>query len=583
MFLSSPSSWGPNSHGVILEIDPVVTPVFGSKICLDMETDEKDNFVGGAVYDGGKMIYYFTNPTEFVDHVRGKKIIGYNVKSDLNWLNKMGLSVGSSDIHSDPMIMAYVVNSNRKDQGLKSVAMEYLNYKWPSYKDMVGIGRKKITLDKQDIEHVAEYCAMDTLATWRLDEYFTKNFNQSQRDLYTNIELPTYRILWDMECKGIKVDTAKLDTLDVEFGKEVLLAETALRAYSITWNPNSPKQTLEILNSLGIRVSATDKPTLIEYKMNHPTSIPGIDISVIDKLLAYKKVKKLHSTYVIAMKERTQIEDIIHTTFNQVAVQDDGSMKGIRTGRLSSNNPNLQNIPASKKGETYGNKLRAMFVPRQSKVFIDVDYSQIEYRLLAHFSQDGNLVRGFNTGMDVHDVTGKLLGCDRKVGKTLNFASIYGAQADKIAVTAGITSGEAQKFLDMYWQKLPQVLQWKNSALILAKARGGVTTMSGRFIPLPDLKSRNRWKMMHAERAAINYIIQGSAADIIKVAMIELDKQGYKPLLQVHDELIFEVDPATADAEMKKIVSIMENVVKLSVPIVADAHIGKDWNEAKGD
>ena len=581
MLLSNPLSWSCNFRGVTVEIDPIIQPCqLGSLIAIDIETDEKDHFVGGAIYDGSKNIYYFTKPNDFIDHTRGKKIIGYNVKSDLNWLGQMGLTVSSKDIYSDPMIQAYVVNSNRPDQGLKAVAMEILGWKWPSYKDMVGIGRKKTTLDKQEVEKVAEYCCMDCLATWRLDEFFTKNFNQSQRDLYMNVELPVYRLLWDMECKGIRLDTSKLATLDLEFGKEVLLAETALRAYSITWNPNSPKQTLEILNQLipGTHFDSTDKPTLLAYKISTPTPHP-----VIDQLLAYKKVKKLHSTYVVAMKERTALTDIIHTTFNQVAMQDDGSMKGIRTGRLSSNNPNLQNIPASKKGETYGNRLRSMFVPRPGKTFVDVDYSQIEYRLLAHFSQDANLVKGFNSGMDVHDVTGKLLGCDRKVGKTLNFASIYGAQSEKISVTAGITVSQAEQFLSAYWTKLPQVLTWKNSALMLAQSRGGVTTMSGRFIPLPDLKSRNRWKRMHAERAAINYIIQGSAADIIKVAMIELDKQGYKPLLQVHDELIFEVDPSTADAEMKKIVHIMENVVKLSVPIVADGHIGMDWNEAKGD
>lgn len=580
MLVMTPSPWATQSHGVTLHINEI--PTLGPIVCLDIETDEKDTFVGGAVYDGGKDIYYLTDPKQFVSVVQGKKIIGYNVKADLNWLGKMGLQVSSADIHSDPMIMAYVVNSNRTDQGLKAVASEYLNYHWPSYIDMVGKGRSKITLDKQDIDRVAEYCAMDTLATWRLHEYFCKNFNQSQRDLYTNVELPTYRILWDMECTGIALDTSKLATLDQEFGKEVLLAETALRAYNITWNPNSPKQTLEVLRQLGVHVDDTSKPTLLTYKactlQPHP---------VIDQLLAYKKIKKLHSTYVVALKERTQIDNIIHTTFNQVAMQDDGSMKGIRTGRLSSNNPNLQNIPASKKGETYGNKLRSMFVPRQGKVFIDVDYSQIEYRLLAHFSQDPNLVHGFNTGLDVHDVTGKLLMSGhpdaRKIGKTLNFASIYGAQAEKIAVTAGIPATLAQKFLDDYWIKLPKVLAWKNSTLLLAQSRGGVTTMSGRFIPLPDLKSRNRWKRMHAERAAINYIIQGSAADIIKVAMIELDKKGYKPLLQVHDELIFEVDPANAGMDMIDIKNIMENVVKLSVPIVADAHIGSDWNEAKGD
>lgn len=581
MFLQNPCSWSVNHRGVTLEIDPgIPTPILKPIVCIDIETDEKNNFVGGAVYDGGKSIYYFTNPTAFTGAINGSKIIGYNVKSDLNWLAKMGLKVNSQDIYADPMLMAYVVNSNRPDQSLKAVAADLLGWHWPSYRDMVGKGAKKITLDKQDVDKVAEYCAMDTLATWKLYELFNKTFNQSQRDLYNNVELPTYRILWDMECKGIRINTSKLDTLDLEFGKEVLLAETALRAYYITWNPNSPPQTLKVLASLNIHTEDTAKPTLIRWKMDNPKHP---NVSIIDQLLAYKKIKKLHSTYVLALKERTKLTDIINTTFNQVAIQDDGSMKGIRTGRLSSNNPNLQNIPATRKGETYGQSLRSLFVPREKKVFIDVDYSQIEYRLLAHFSQDRNLVDGFNKGMDAHDVTGRLLGCDRKVGKTLNFASIYGAQSEKIAVTAGVTVSQAEQFLSDYWIKLPQVKQWINTTLVLARSRGGVTTMSGRFIPLPDLASKNKWKCRHAERAAINYVIQGSAADIIKVAMIQLDKQGYKPVLQVHDELIFEVDPNTAQADMQAIVKTMENVVKLSVPIVADAKIGSDWNEAKGD
>ncbi len=578
MQLLSPSTWGPTYRGVQVEINPSTLPILGPKIALDIETDEKDGFVGGAVYDSSSIIYYFTNPIQFKDQVRGKQLIGYNIKADLNWLGQMGLTIPSTSITSDPMIQAYVVNSNRDDQGLKAVAMEVLGWKWPSYRDMVGIGRKKITLDKQEIEKVAEYCCMDTLAAWKLDEYFTKTFNKQQRDLYTNIELPCYRLLWDMECNGIKLNTTTLSQINTDFSKEVILAEAQLRAYNFTWNPNSPPQTLVMLNKLipHYFFTETNKPTLLAYKIASTNPHP-----VIDQLLAYKKIKKLHSTYVVAMTERTQTTDIIHTTFNQVAIQDDGSLKGIRTGRLSSNNPNLQNIPSSKKGETYGNRLRSMFVPRQGKVFIDIDYSQIEYRLLAHFSQDTNLVKGFNTGLDVHDVTGKLLGCSRSVGKTLNFASIYGAGEDKISLTAGIPVAQAAGFLKAYWQKLPQVLQWKNTSLMLAKARGGISTMSGRFIPIPDLKSKNRWKVMHAERAAINYIIQGSAADIIKVAMLEVNKQGYKPVLQVHDELIFEVDPTTAQEDMKKLVSIMENVVKLSVPIIADAHIGSNWNDAK--
>lgn len=570
MQLLLPSSWGPSTHGVPVVVNERPSSL-GSIVSIDIETDEQDHFVGGAIYDGSSTVYYFTDPVEFRNLLAGKKLIGYNVKSDLNWLRQLGSSVSSADIHSDPMIMAYVENANREDQSLKSVAKEVLKWNWPTYREMVGKGKAKQTLDKQAIEKVAEYCGMDTLAAWKLNEHFDKSFNQAQRKLYHDIELPIYRMLWDMETNGIKIDTQLLAKLDSEFGNEVLLAETQLRAYDIMWNPNSNPQTLAILNKNGVKVGKTDKPTLL----------PFVGTAIVDKLLLYRRVKKLHSTYVVALKERNT--DIIHTTFNQVAQQDDGSSRGIRTGRLSSNGPNLQNIPAKRKKGDYGEKLRKLFVPRQGKVFIDADYSQIEYRLLAHFSQEASLVSGFHQGADVHTVTGTLLGCDRKVGKTLNFASIYGAGPDKIAATAGVTPNQAQVFLDKYWKVLPKVTAWIDRTKLLAKARGGVQTMSGRWIPLPDLASRNKWKRMHAERAAVNYIIQGSAADIIKVAMLELRKQGFSPLIQVHDELIFEVDPATAQQDLIKIKQIMENVVSLSVPIVADAHIGKDWDEAKGD
>lgn len=570
MQLLLPSSWGPSTHGVPVVVDEQPSSL-GPIVSIDIETDEQDHFVGGCIYDGGTTLYYFTDGTVFRNLVAGRKIVGYNVKSDLNWLRLMGTTIPSGDIHSDPMIMAYVVNANREDQSLKAVAKEVLGWSWPTYREMVGKGKAKQTLDKQAVEKVAEYCGMDTLAVWRLYVHFDKNFNQGQRKLYDTIELPTYRLLWDMEFKGINIDTMLLSQLDTDFSKEVRDAEMQLRAYDIMWNPNSPKQSLAILNKNGVKVGKTDKPTLRLYK----------GIPIVDHLLTYRKVKKLHSTYVVSLKERNTAT--IHTTFNQVAMQDDGSMKGIRTGRLSSSDPNLQNIPAKRKGETYGERLRSMFIPRQGKVFIDADYSQIEYRLLAHFSQEASLVQGFHAGADVHDVTGKLLGCDRKVGKTLNFASIYGAGPDKIADTAGITSGQAQVFLDKYWKVLPQVQRWIDRTKLLAKSRGGVQTMSGRWIPLPDLASRNKWKRMHAERAAVNYIIQGSAADIIKVAMLELKKQGYESVIQVHDELIFEVDPMTAQADLMKIKGIMENVVQLTVPIIADAHIGGNWQEAKGD
>lgn len=570
MLLALPSSWGPSTHGVTTHINEV-PPSLGPVVSLDIETDELDHFVGGAIYDGGKDGYYFTDGKEFVKYATGKKIIGYNVKSDLNWIRGLGLLVGSRDIHSDPMIQAYVANSNRDNQGLKDVAKEVLGWKWPSYTEMVHphSPKKKVTLDKQDIEKVAEYCLMDAMAAWQIDAHFVKTFTPAQKHLYDNIELPAYKLIWEMECLGVGLDVAGLQKLDVEMATELTILKDCLAVYDSTWNPNSPPQTVAVLNRLGIRVSGSAKEDLAPYVGKEP---------VVDLLKKYKKMKKLHSTYVVPFMNQPRV----HTTFNQVALQTDGELHGIRTGRLSSSGPNLQNIPAKRKGEVYGERIRGVFIPTPGKVFIDADYSQIEYRLLAHFSQEVHLVRGFHAGLDVHEVTGKLLGCERSVGKTLNFASIYGAGSEKIAATAGCTLQEAEKFLQSYWQKLPGVAQWVGSTKLLARGRGGVTTMSGRIVPLPDIISKNKWKRMHAERAAVNYVIQGSAADIIKVAMLRLYDAGFLPNLQVHDELLIEVDPKHLHRDMRKVKKIMEGVVKLTVPLVVDIHCGRNWNAAKG-
>lgn len=569
MQLMNPSSWGPSVHGIPVVVNEVPVYNAGIPICLDIETDEADNFVGGCLYDGGRIIYYITDPKVFVASVSGHPLIGYNIKSDLHWLRGIGYTATSADILDDPMIMSYVTNSNRLSQGLKEVAKEELGWTWPSYRDMVGKGRTKKTLDRQAIEKVAEYCAMDTLATYRLWEKFHKTFNHAQKHLYTHMELPCYRMLWDMEKTGVEINLTKLSQLDTQLQVELKFLESDLHAYDSTWNPRSPQQTLSVLSRQGIYVGSSDKKTLEPFS----------GVRIVDKLLEHRRLSKLHSSYIIAFKQLKSLP-IIHTTFNQVAVDNaDGDLHGIRTGRLSSSKPNLQNIPVHGRGE----ELRELFVPRKGLVFIDADYDQIEYRLLAHFSQEPALLQTFHDPHgDVHRTTGQILGCNRSVGKTLNFASIYGAQAKKIAFTAKITEDQAQDFLDLYWQKLPKVSQWVNQVKLLAHGQGGVTTMAGRFIPVPDLKSKNKWKRLHAERAAVNYVIQGSASDIIKMAMIALVAKGHKPILQVHDELIFEVPPLGIKAQAKAVKQIMENVVTLSVPLKVSVGLGRNWREAKG-
>jgi DNA polymerase-1 len=466
------------------------------------------------------------------------------------------------------MIMSYVVNSNRESQGLKDVVQQELHRTRPTYKDIVGKGNAKKTLDKQEIAFVAEYCCQDAIDAFELHYHFDKMLMPAQRKLYEQIELPVYRLLWDMEVKGIKIDTKRLDELKVEFGTEVDQIELLLKKYDSEWNPRSPKQTIEVLNKNGIHVKSSDKVALLPFK----------GTPLVDTLLRHRRIAKLTSTYVDAFRQLPTMP-YIHTTFNQVSLQD-GDYKGIRTGRLSSNNPNLQNIPAKQDGT----KLRELFIPNEGMVMIDADYSQIEYRLLAHFSKEPALLETFRTGGDVHETTGRLLGTGRDIGKTLNFASIYGAQAGKIAYTAGISETEADTFLRKYWSVLPRVKSWIERVKFMARSQKGVSTMSGRWIPLPEINSRKKFERLHWERAAVNYVIQGSAADIIKVAMLNVAKHGYDPLLQVHDELLFEfakTDPRGIRNIAKSIRRIMNSVVQLSVPLDVDLQLGYNWREAK--
>lgn len=564
-------SWGPESHGIKVSVNPTIeelSQALGKSplISLDVETNEGDMFVGCGLYDGGGTVYYCTDP-KVLEFLKDKKIVGFNVKQDLHWLEKHGISLDIANVQADVMIMAYVLDSTREHLGLKDVANASLHLSWPSYKDIVGRGRSKITLEKQDTLRVAHYCGMDALATYKLYNFFSGKLTCQQTRLLDSLEMPVYRMLYQMEKTGVLLDVQRLAQLDTEFSAEMQMAEDTLATFDKDFNPRSPKQVMEVLKQNGIRVEATNKVSLMAHQ----------GVPLVDTLLRHRRVSKLLSTYVCAFKKLPTLPRV-HTTLNQVSLDaNTGGFKGIRTGRLSSSEPNLQNIPASGDGE----KIRELFIPRQGATLLCFDYNQIEYRLLAHFTGDNRLIEAFKKGEDVHKTTADLIGCDRKTGKTINFAAIYGAGAKKIGFTAGIPESEAQKFLDVYWLKLPAVRAWINKVKFEARMRKGVNTMGGRWIPLPEITCKNRFERFHWERAAVNYIIQGSAADIIKTAMLQIQRSGRMPTLQVHDELLFECAPEMCTAELVAIKTIMEGVVKLRVPVMADAHSGVNWRTAK--
>lgn len=538
-----------SKHGAKLHIDE--GHLFTSPVVVDVETDEKDNFVGMALTDDGKDIYYYTRLYHYPD----LKFIGHNIKADVKWMRSWGLDIKPEQLYYDTMLASYVMDPTKERHGLKTLARELLNISYPDYKDIVGKGRNRTTLDKQPTDITANYCGLDVLSTFRLFRFFTEKLNEKQKDLLENLEMPIMRLLYKMELQGVSIDAPYLQKLFIEFEEEIRDLKDNL-GEDINWN--SPKQ---VGKKLGI--SSTGKKVLSE-----------LDNPIVKTLLEYRELTKLQSTYVESLLEQ-QKKGKIYTTFNQL----------IDTGRLSSHDPNLQNIPTRTER---GDLLRRAFVASSDRVFVDADYSQIEYRLLAHFTQEPSLVKFYNEGgNDIHEETARILGVSRDLGKTLNFASIYGAGPKKIVQTVNtnskekITEEDAENFLKLYWDKLPRVRYWVEKIKEEARRNGTFQTLSGQHYKLKYIHDADRFKRFYSERQAVNGTIQGSAAYIIKLAMLALEKWKMVPLIQVHDELLFELNNDNLDDIVLDIKETMESVVKLSVPLVVSIGTGLNWKEAK--
>lgn len=575
----STSTWGVSSHDYTLIIGDG-QGLRPSRYVVDVETDESEarNFVGLALVDlraPTQEVHYIPEITERLREILSKsQFVGHNVKFDLHCMRGWGIKIDSSQIHGDTMLMAYSRSTTEESYGLKDLVKAHLGWTYPTYREIVGTGKGKLTLDQQNRELVANYCGMDALSAAELFRVFTKGQSRAERRYYQCLELPVYRALFDVEARGITIDCDYVRRLDGEFlqAKAGYLRDLQSAVGDPEFNPGSPKQVQEkLFKKVGIQAQETGVKILKAYE----------NIPEIKALLKFREVSKLASTYTTAFLALPSLP-LIHTRFNQVAVDSAAdTTTGIRTGRLSSSEPNLQNIPTRTE---LGNKIRAAFIAPVGHKLIVADYSQIEYRLLAHFSEERRLIDAFKNGVDVHEATGLALGVDRKLGKTLNFAAIYGAQPKKIAFTAGITEDEAATFLARYWDNLPGVQQWIAYTRARARVRLGVETLYGRFISLPDLISKDMYARFHAERAAINYVIQGSAAEVMKLALLRLHALGLDVRLTVHDEFVVQVKDVSDRVELArlKVEQAMSNVVTLKVPLLVDAHVGQNWQEAKG-
>ena len=510
------------------------------------------------------------------------KKIGQNIKYDKLVLSNYGIEVRG--ITHDTMIASYLLNPSRMSHGLDDLAFEYLGHKMTPINELLGTGKKRITMDMVEIEKVSMYSCGDSDVTLRLKNIFEKElFKKELESLFNDIELPLIDVLSDMEKNGVKIDVDFLNETSLEMEKELSsLIKDIYRIAGEEFNINSPKQLSRILfEKLSLPVvkktktgASTDVEVLEKLSSLHP--LPK-------ELLRYRELSKLKSTYVDALPELINKKTgRLHTSFNQAVTA---------TGRLSSSNPNIQNIPIKTEE---GRKIRKAFIGEKSNFIVSADYSQIELRILAHLSKDPELIAAFEKDRDVHSHTASLIfGVDEKEvtpemranAKTVNFGIIYGISAFGLGKGLGIDPGNAQQFIDSYFERYPAVRIYMEDKIEEARSAGYVTTLFNRRRYIPEIKTGGMREQQQAERIAINTPVQGSAADLIKIAMINIHRsmkeKKLKSLmtLQVHDELVFEVLKGELD-EMKKLVKKeMEGAVKLLVPIKVSVRYGKNWLE----
>ncbi len=438
-------------------------------------------------------------------------------------------------------------------------------------------------LIKIEIETAAHYAAEDAHVTYRLYEVLDEKLRKHPEllNLLHNIEMPVARVLTIMEENGIELDLSFLDQLGVDFANTIQdLENQIIEIAGESFNVSSPKQVGEVLfDKLGLK--GGKKTSTGQYSTSESV-LEKIDHPITGLILEYRGLSKLKSTYTDGLLKQANDESHrVHTSYHQALTA---------TGRLSSTDPNLQNIPVR---ETIGRQIRKAFVAPKGRILLAADYSQIELRLMAHFSQDAALVDAFNNGQDVHRRTAsEVLGIaledvtndQRRQAKAVNFGLLYGMSEFGLIRQLGFTRQESQDYIKQYFHRYPGIYEYMQRTRQVALEQGFVETILGRRLYTPDIDARNMMVRKAAERAAINAPLQGSAADIIKMAMIEVEKMlpkdQAKMLLQVHDELVFEVDENIADELAPKLAEVMQSVLQISVPLIVEVGKGKNWDEA---
>ncbi|MDA9738999.1 DNA polymerase I [Pseudomonadota bacterium] len=513
------------------------------------------------------------------------KIVGQNLKYDLPILNSFGIKI--SNFKADTMLMSYVLNSTASRHNLDALAKFYLNRETITYETVVGSASRQIPFSKVFLEQATAYAAEDADITISLYETLLDKLTTQPEllKLLDNLEYPLLKVLSIIERNGAKIDVEMLEEYSAELSKKInSLSKEAYALAGQEFNLDSPKQLVEIL------FNKQKLPVLQKTPKGQPSTNEAILQRLAEEyplpkiIIQYRTLAKLKSTYTDSLtKLENEATKRIHTSYHQAVTS---------TGRLSSANPNLQNIPIK---TPEGRKIREAFIPEEGNSILSVDYSQIELRIMAHLSKDSSLCDAFLANLDVHSATAAdvfdvdlkdVTNDQRRAAKAINFGLMYGMSAFGLTKQINVSRAEAQTYLDEYFKKYKGVETYMQNIRDQAKKDLFVETIMGRKLHVADINSSNFRVRSAAERAAINAPLQGSAADIIKVAMINIQnwifakKPPIKMIMQVHDELIFEVQAENADILTEEVKDIMENAVKLDVPLLTEAGIGKNWNES---
>lgn len=535
----------------------------GSYSC-DVEDNEQGQFVGIGIFDSDTSSCFYWSDWELAKQLTIPKFIAHNGISDIRKLQKWGFNVTEDHLIWDTQLIGHILDSSLRTYGLKDMVKRELGVEYPSYESICGKKGSKNhrTLKDFPVEAVAAYNGCDCYYTYKLYERQVTQLRSGREtsvsQYFKQIEQPVSIVFGSMQERGIRLDLPYLRRLEGVLSAQKAEIEKEIKNELGDINLNSPHQLLEALHEKGIYPEFKGKPSTDKRAMSRLKASP-----ITQNLERYSELETLLSSFVYPYLERNT--EVVHPRYLQT---------GTRTGRPSCSNPNLLQIP---KRSDNGKLVRRMFVPRGGCLFGELDYGQIEPRLLAHLSGDPAMLEMFNSGVDFHSYTAEKLNINRDAAKILNLSVGYRATFKSVSQQLKCSDQEAQKQIDAWWEEFPSLRAWQTKLLWQAKRDGYITTLMGRRIKVEGLNEYNRWKREHAERIAINNIAQASATEVMKRAMIEVHEAGVNILVQVYDSLLIEEKEEDIGHAMNLTANEMENAVKLDVLLVVDTKIGSNW------